>query len=104
MLPKVNECYRDLAPTTAVRVTFRSEMQLRYRLGVRRVPFAAQNLPRAAEAAVFVPVATWSLPCMRAFLLATSEDQRARLMLPTGVLSAVEFPVTSKYTASAALG
>src|SRR5271165_155025 len=41
---------------------------------------------------------------MRAFLLATSEGQRARLMLPTGVLSDVEFPVTSKYVVSAASG
>src|SRR5882672_6357423 len=38
--------------------------------------------------------------CMRAFLLATSPLQRARLMLPGGVLSDVEFPVTSKYVAS----
>src|SRR5260221_7722681 len=42
---------------------------------------------------------------MRAFLLATSAGQRARLMLPTGVLSGVEFPVTSKYVDSlAAIG
>src|ERR1700736_2376110 len=40
--------------------------------------------------------------CARAFLLATSAGQRARLMLPTGVLSGVAFPVTSKYTASLA--
>jgi len=33
---------------------------------------------------------------MRAFLLATSAGWRARLMLPTGVLSDVECPVTSK--------
>jgi len=39
---------------------------------------------------------------MRDFLLATSAGHRARLMLPRGVLSAVEFPVTSKYTASLA--
>jgi hypothetical protein len=58
----------------------------------------------AAEAEVFVPVVTSSLPRMRAFLLATSEDQRARLTLPRGVLSGVELPVTSKYTASAASG
>src|SRR5207244_7436770 len=37
---------------------------------------------------------------MRAFLLATSAGQRARLMLPTGVLSGVELPVTSKYVAA----
>jgi hypothetical protein len=43
-------------------------------------------------------------PRMRAFLLATSEEQRARFMLPRGVLSAVEFNVTSKYTASSASG
>src|ERR1700730_15764233 len=36
---------------------------------------------------------------MRACLLATSAGQRARLMLPTGPLSGVEFPVTSKYVA-----
>jgi hypothetical protein len=41
---------------------------------------------------------------MRAFLLATSADQRARLMLPTGLLSAVECPVTSKYISSLSLG
>src|SRR5580693_3639461 len=41
---------------------------------------------------------------MRAFLLATSAGWRARLMLPTGVLSGVECPVTSKYIASAASG
>ena len=40
--------------------------------------------------------------CWRAFLLATSAGQRARLMLPTGLLSAVEFPVTSKYAAALA--
>src|SRR5271167_192360 len=42
--------------------------------------------------------------CMRTFLLATSAGQRARLMLPTGVLSGVECPVTSKYIASPASG
>src|SRR5580658_2347475 len=41
---------------------------------------------------------------MRAFLLATSAGWRARLMLPTGVLSGVECPVTSKYIASASSG
>src|SRR6267378_8480601 len=46
-------------------------------------------------------VSLFSLP-MRAFLLATSAGQRARLMLPTGVLSGVEFPVTSKYVGSLA--
>src|SRR5882672_11972596 len=40
--------------------------------------------------------------CVRAFLLATSAGQRARLMLPTGLLSGVELPVTSKYVASLA--
>src|SRR5882757_9787498 len=39
---------------------------------------------------------------IRAFLLATSAGQRARLMLPTGLLSGVELPVTSKYVASLA--
>src|SRR5258705_11658271 len=39
---------------------------------------------------------------VRAFLLATSAGQRARLMLPTGLLSGVELPVTSKYIASLA--
>src|SRR5882762_2650250 len=39
---------------------------------------------------------------IRAFLLATSAGQRARLMLPTGALSGVELPVTSKYIASLA--
>src|SRR5438874_2924124 len=38
----------------------------------------------------------------RALLLATSAGQRARLMLPTGLLSSVELPVTSKYVASLA--
>jgi hypothetical protein len=37
---------------------------------------------------------------MRAFLLATSAGWRARLILPRGVLSEVECPVTSKYVAS----
>src|SRR5882724_13712901 len=37
--------------------------------------------------------------CIRALLLATSAGQRARLMLPTGLLSGVEFPVTSEYVA-----
>jgi len=37
---------------------------------------------------------------MRAFLLATSASHRARLMLPSGVLSGKEFPVTSKYSDS----
>jgi hypothetical protein len=37
-----------------------------------------------------------SATCIRAFLLATSAGQRARLMLPTGLLSGVELPVTSK--------
>src|SRR6202158_281408 len=41
---------------------------------------------------------------MRALLLATSAGQRARLILPTEVLSGVEFPVTSKYTASLSSG
>src|SRR5260370_29841602 len=40
--------------------------------------------------------------CARALLLATSAGQRARLMLPTGLLSGVELPVTSKYIASLA--
>ena len=44
------------------------------------------------------------LPCMRAFLLATSAGQRARLMLPTGALSGVELPVTSIYSAWASSG
>jgi hypothetical protein len=39
---------------------------------------------------------------MRAFLLATSAGPRARLMLPRGMLSGVECPVTSKYVASPA--
>ncbi len=39
---------------------------------------------------------------MRAFLLATSAGQRARLMLPTGLLSGVALPVTSIYVASEA--
>src|SRR5450631_54925 len=38
----------------------------------------------------------------RAFRLATSAGHRARLILPTGLLSGVELPVTSKYTASLA--
>jgi len=38
---------------------------------------------------------------MRAFLLATSPVQRARLMLPRGVLSGLEFPVTSINVAAA---
>jgi len=42
---------------------------------------------------------TQLLALIRAFLLATSAGRRARLMLPTGVLSGVEFPVTSKYIA-----
>ena len=37
---------------------------------------------------------------MRAFLLATSPGHRARLILPKGVLSGKEFPVTSKYNDS----
>src|SRR5271154_6397544 len=37
--------------------------------------------------------AAGSLARARAFLLATSPDWRARLMLPTGKLSGVEFPV-----------
>ncbi len=41
---------------------------------------------------------------MRAFLLATSAGQRARLMLPTGVLSGVELPVTSKYVVALSSG
>src|SRR5438105_15672954 len=41
---------------------------------------------------------------MRAFLLATSAGQRARLMLPTGVLSVVELPVTSKYVVALSSG
>jgi hypothetical protein len=41
---------------------------------------------------------------MRAFLLATSAGQRARLMLPTGLLSVVECPVTSKYIPSLSSG
>src|SRR5271156_696840 len=39
---------------------------------------------------------------MRALLLATSAGQRARLMLPTGLLSDVELFVTSKYVAALA--
>src|SRR5260221_14690026 len=39
---------------------------------------------------------------MGGFLLAPSAGQRARLMLPTGVLSGVHFPVTSKYVDSLA--
>jgi hypothetical protein len=39
---------------------------------------------------------------MRAFLLATSAGPRGRLMLPRGMLSGVECPVTSKYVASPA--
>src|SRR5450755_4262318 len=38
----------------------------------------------------------------RALLLATSAGQRARLMLPTGLLSGVELFVTSKYVAALA--
>src|SRR5712672_2037783 len=41
---------------------------------------------------------------MRAFLLAASEGHRARLMLPTGVLSGVELPVTSKYVVALSSG
>jgi hypothetical protein len=41
-----------------------------------------------------------SNPLIRAFLLATSPSQRARLMLPSGALSGSEYPVTSKYTCS----
>src|SRR6266699_4343879 len=41
---------------------------------------------------------------MRAFLLATSAGQRARLMLPTGVLSGVELLVTSKYVVALSSG
>ena len=41
---------------------------------------------------------------VRAFLLATSPSLRARLMLPRGVLSGVEFLVTSKYVASPSSG
>jgi hypothetical protein len=41
-------------------------------------------------------------PPIRAFLLAISAGHRARLMLPRGVLSGVEFPVTSKYNDSLA--
>ena len=37
---------------------------------------------------------------MRAFRLANSACQRARLMLPTGMLSGVEFSVTSMYMAA----
>ena len=42
------------------------------------------------------------MACMRAFLLAASAGQRVRLMLPSGALSGVAFPVTSKYAASLA--
>ena len=41
---------------------------------------------------------------MRACLLATSARKRARLMLPTGVLSGVAFPVTSNQTAALSCG
>ncbi len=83
-----------LHPPNSRRVSENSEIHHRYlkRTLVSLTRNTSDGIERDADASTYLTPAA----CVLARLLATSAGQRARLMLPTGLLSGVELPVTSK--------